>query len=131
MKSMKKLMLVGLTLLAVMMVILPLVGCDSNAGSGNTDEKIIVFKTPQGYFFPLVFTFNTVNGTVEVDHPVDGKKYGTYTGNLNQNGTITMIEIDESGERTFITGTISDSGKTLTANLPKINIFGPTVLIRQ
>ena len=145
MKSMKKLVLASLALLAVMMVILPLVGCDTNAGSsstlntgttddngngsdntgnnggntgaiggntgatGNTDGENIVFKTILGYS-PLTFTFNTKEGTVEVDDPVDGKKYGTYTGNLEQDGIITMTVNDRSEQSTDITG--SDSGNT-------------------
>ena len=76
------------------MVILPLLGCDTNAGSsstlntdsGNAGGEIIVFKTESGYYFPLTFTFNTKEGTVVVDHPIDGNKYGTYTGNLNRDG---------------------------------------------
>lgn len=139
MKSMKKLMLASLALLAVMMVILPLLGCDTNAGSsstlntdsGNAGGEIIVFKTESGYYFPLTFTFNTKEGTVVVDHPIDGNKYGTYTGNLNRDGTITMIVNDDSGETrgiTNITGTISESGKRLTAVLPRI---GETTLIRD
>lgn len=66
-----------------------------------------------------------------VDHPIDGNKYGTYTGNLNRDGTITMIVNDDSGETrgiTNITGTISESGKRLTAVLPRI---GETTLIRD
>ncbi len=166
MKSMKKLVLASLALLVVMMVILPLVGCDTNAGSsstlntdvtsgsiggssgtgdngngsdntgnngdngsdntgdnggntgaiggntgatGNTDGENIVFKTILGYS-PLTFTFNTKEGTVEVDDPVDGKKYGTYTGNLEQDGIITMTVNDRSGQSTDITG--GDSGNT-------------------
>ena len=155
MKSMKKLVLASLALLVVMMVILPLVGCDTNAGSsstlntdvtsgsiggssgtgdngngsdntgnnggntgaiggntgatGNTDGENIVFKTILGYS-PRTFTFNTKEGTVEVDDPVDGKKYGTYTGNLEQDGIITMTVNDRSGQSTDITG--GDSGNT-------------------
>ena len=62
MKSMKKLVLAGVALLAVMMVILPLVSCDTNAGggsvtntdttggntSGNTDNEPFLLKDSDG-----------------------------------------------------------------------------------
>lgn len=103
----------------------------SDSSSGNAGGETIVFKTAPDYSFSLTFTFNTKEGTVVVAHPIDGNKYGTYTGNLNQDGTITMIVNDDSGQTrgiTTIIGTISESGKKLTAELPEI---GETVLIRE
>ena len=51
-KSMTKLMLAGLALLAVMVVILPYVGCDTNAGgrtisSGEVGGKYIIGQLHQ------------------------------------------------------------------------------------
>lgn len=125
------------TAIALLMMVATLffVGCSTGTGGGSSSTNnpetnqpggIVTFKTSVGIesyiFLKLAFIFNTTDKTVVVEHSLKEDKHGSYEGNVNVDGKIRMYNNKEEME-----GTISGSGKYLTADLPDI---GETTLTR-
>ena len=92
MKSMKKLVLVGLVLLASVMVLLPLVGCDTNAGGDKPSSTDTSTQQPSG---------DGGNGTEVHEHSFAEEwtyngKYHWKTATCEHTG-----EVSEEAEHTF------------------------------
>lgn len=148
MKSMKKLVLVGLVLLASVMVLLPLVGCDTNAGWESSivasvmigdsvveyesfDEALSSAMQNDGSILTLLANMSSssridiASGNFTFD--LNGKTI-TYPGQIFVNSEATLIITDSSqNKRGTIICTSNDYGTDVVLNEGNLTVNGGTL----